>query len=677
MEKQGGEIAVAMRSRIRSRKISQLLVPLVMAALAFAAVIAWLKGVEAASNRQHAALTVADAATATPDPTLAPRPYTAPFMSGIVPTAGGKNNIYLYVSPSTSRYLASVGASYDALLLPWRSYFHGSTFSYTEIDRLDVIPQTGSPVLILPSSVSLSEAERRQLLAFQRGGGSILATWATGARGGTGKWEGYEFAQQLFGVRVEGELDPASDERFLNLHGDSPVTAGYPAGRRLWLENTAEQALRLSGGRPAAVYMNWLRDAGSRAASAVLFDEQGAERHYARWVLFGFSESSWGSQAAELKGMLDNALHWLVRGVGVTKATWPMPYRAAYVFEMDTEDGFGNAHRFATLMDNAGLRATFYCLTSEALRYPYLVRRLSKQHEIAYHGDIHTGFSGQPKEAQSRRLDQMQAEMQSIINNRFSTVGFRAPLEQYDRMTERLLHAKGFMHHAADPNRTDARLPFFSPESDATPDKALVVLPRTQQDDIGLHAGKKFEGAGQKLLHALIHDFDNIADAGGMGLLSVHSQYFGKGSLLLEMMPTFLDTAKKRVQDVWIVPANDIAQWWRERERMRYVVSGTSDSFNIDVTVEGNAPLKTGAVIVTHRRADASVVVQPVEGYALTPKVRRLDRFRSAIVFDDLAVGSHAYRVRQVHLSDNQTPGGAKTENGLRLQLSTNVKKLN
>ncbi|MEN3363421.1 MAG: hypothetical protein V7606_695 [Burkholderiales bacterium] len=636
--------------------LRRLLTPLVIISLLAASVAVWMAVVDAAEKHGHNLQHGMAVPPIAISKEKSPQNYTQPYAAGIVPAGASAKPVYLYISPNTARYLAAAGGDYESLVTPWRSFLKARKSAYIETKRLDAVPRGAGTVLIMPSAVALNEPERRQLTAFQEQGGNILATWSLGARNGGGEWAGYEFMEKLFGVTISGEVGPRSQERFLNVLGESPLTSGYPAGQRIWLEQTSEQMLRLSAPNSAAVYLDWMRNAAPLTTSAaVAYGEHGVERGHARWVVFGFAESSWGMQADELSGLMQNALHWLGHGVTVAKAAWPVPYRAAYVIEMDTEADFGNADRFARMMDAIDAKATFYCLTSEAIRFPHLVRDLARRHEIGYHGDVHTGFIAQPETVQNQRFERMQADMQSLLGDTSNAVGFRAPLEQYENTTERLLYARGFRHHVADPNRTDARLPFFSESGSAEPERALVVLPRTQHDDISLLEDKQIDK--QTLLRSMAFDFDLARETGAMGLLSVHSQYFAKDSLLAVVMPEFLKQVARDRRQVWTTSSNDIADWWRERERLAYSISGSSDELILNVTISGQRPLGKASLVLANRRAGASFSVQPLSAGA-QPVVRLIDQFRTAIVFEGLAPGRYAYRVTPYGVLPEAPPAG-------------------
>jgi hypothetical protein len=588
-----------------------------------------------------------------------PQLHTQDFLQAAVPLGADARTICLYVSPTTARYLASAGGNYDSVIKPWRQFFAQRRYQYIETTSIPEAEHAQKFVLILPSSLALDEQERQQLASFQRHGGSVLATSAAGARNANGTWHGYALLRDLFNVTVVGEVAPESDERFLNLLGETPLTMGYPAGRRIWLENTSERALRIDGGLAAAWYMNWTRTTeGSKSSAAVLFDEHGKDKHYARWAVFGFAETSWGTQSSELSGLLDNTLHWLSHGTAITKAAWPAPYRAAYLLEMDTEEGFANARQFAAMLEKHGLRGTFYSLTSEAVRYPYLVRELARHHEIGFHGDVHHGFRGQTAMEQGQRLQRMLADMKSIVGDNVETTGFRAPREEYDRITEQLLQDRGFLHHAADPNRTDARLPFIIQSGSDITQQGLVILPRTQDDDINHHMNELGAQMEKRLEAALNAQFEDVREMGSMGLLSIHSQYFASGSALRTAMPGFLQTVANNGKQVWVAPGQDIANWWRQRERIQYSVSGSSEQFRLEFTVTGHGPLGHAAMIVTHRQATSPVQFQQVQGPNISATVRMLDAHRSAIEFDRLAPGTYALLIRPTM---HTAPAGSRT----------------
>ena len=88
--------------------------------------------------------------------------------------------VYLYGSPTTRAHFAKIGGNYDVLLTPWRAYFAERSRSYKMINDVAELRHLKTGVLVLPSALGLSDAERSAISLYRSNGGSVLATWASG-----------------------------------------------------------------------------------------------------------------------------------------------------------------------------------------------------------------------------------------------------------------------------------------------------------------------------------------------------------------------------------------------------------------------------------------------------------------------------------------------------------------
>jgi hypothetical protein len=135
------------------------------------------------------------------------------------------------------------------------------------------------------------------------------------------------------------------------------------------------------------------------ANGGIAFHEQGNSRR----VYLGFAESSWEyDERLVLPRLMDSVIAWLRHKPMVYKSAWPDSALSAQLLEMDTEDKFSNALNFAAELDASGIRGTFYCLTSLAVKNRDIVKKLSEKHEIAYHGEVHVGFKGKSRRSSGR-----------------------------------------------------------------------------------------------------------------------------------------------------------------------------------------------------------------------------------------------------------------------------------
>lgn len=554
--------------------------------------------------------------------------------------------VYLYSSPITAAFFSANGTSYDGLKQRWREYFRPYGKAFREVSRANLIAGLKPGVLVLGSAALLDEPERKAIQAFADAGGSLLVTWGTGVRDGRGQWAGYGFIEDLLRMKVNGkamlEDGRENSTRFLNPFGDGPLSWTIPGGERIFLGEVAETPLRVESPYLAARYFSWERyPAPKNSNGAIAFLEKGASRR----VYFGFSESSWEyDERLEMPNLVDSVMTWLKHEPSIYKAAWPNGSLAAQLLEMDTEEKYLNAMDFKRDLDAANLRGTFYSLTSIARQYRDTVQKLSEKHEIGYHGEVHVGFKGKTPEVQEKRLSAMVTEMQDIVGSRAlpKVTGFRAPTESWDSNTEKLLRQLGVRHNVTGPSASEGRIPYFSDsEPGLKPEDAIVRLPRTQMDDLN-YLGLRI-GAG-KATELIMLDFDYLLEAGALGVLSVHSQNYEPGELMTKITPPYIRKLQQHHDDVWTASGEEIANWWRARERVAYkAVKTSSTQFAFDVRAPGK--VKGLTFFVTHPALDmAPKSVSAVSSDAPLPELKRIDAYRTALIFrQELKVGNYAY----------------------------------
>jgi peptidoglycan/xylan/chitin deacetylase (PgdA/CDA1 family) len=551
-----------------------------------------------------------------------------------LPAGADTAPIVLLRSDTTAAFFRANGGDYERLLQPWRDLFGRHRISVREQRAAELAGSRG--VLILASSVALSEPEREAIRARMAAGWSVLGTWAVGVRDGKGQWSGYGFIDELFAAQVASELPPAKDETFLLPYGETPLTHALPAGKRIYLMPGTEPFLRVRAANVAARFGNYMRDVTVPGAllGAAAFDERGA----ARRAFFGFAETSWESAQADVDAMVLGTLRWLQRRPIAAKSAWPHPYQSAVLLEMDTEDKFDNSLRFAEQLERHDIRGTFYSVTSEAQKFPQIVKRLGARHELAYHADVHTGFAKLGRKEQEARLALMVRQLAKLVPNASAATGFRAPLEDYDVNTEKALRAIGIRHHAASPASRDDALPGFSTAEPGLPaDEALVVLPRTWLDDINLFTSGLLKGmpAEQMLLNSL----QDTQAMRSFGLLSLHTQNFYAGSVLERVFPRLLQRISQQRDQVWTPSGSTLTTWWRDRAAVELSAREEPDALRIRLEV-ARGPIANLRIVVM----PPSSAAPQVDGAAA--RVVQLDPQRWAIVLPRLAKGVTELAVR-------------------------------
>lgn len=550
-------------------------------------------------------------------------------------TGGADTPLYLYASPTTADYMQQQGQSHALTVKRWRTYLRKYGAQFQRISREELLDGLKPGVLILPTATALDAQERAAIQQFAQTGGSLLGNGLIGTVDAQGQSAGLGFLEGTFKVRTHGFFGP-DDGAFFMPFGDGPLTWPIPAGRRMPINTSKAQVLRISAQQEAAVLMNWARSMQTEPFSVMAFDESAGSRS----AYFSLSDEAWSS-SRDNSLIMDATLAWLLRLPYAYKAAWPHGYQAAHLFGMDIDDQFHAAPVFAKHLESEGFKGTFYSLTSEAVRHPGLVRDLmTRGHEIAYHGDVHFGFKGDAEGEQELRLLFMKQQMQSILGDRaFEATGFRAPAESYDRTTEQLLRKHGILHHAANENAIEDRLPFFSvsePGMDSR--QALVVLPRTQLDDVRF---RELQYTPEQVTSNLAFNLDLTVRSGSFGLVSVHSQNYVDGGLMRLTMQEYLRKVATYRDRLWVARGDEITTWWRQREAVQIDQRLIKDTLHI--ALKNPAPVPGLTVLVTLPRKDAKVRVVATGGALV--RVKPMDSFRAALVFDTLPAGRTQLRV--------------------------------
>jgi peptidoglycan/xylan/chitin deacetylase (PgdA/CDA1 family) len=353
-----------------------------------------------------------------------------------------------------------------------------------------------------------------------------------------------------------------------------------------------------------------------------------------------------------------DALNWLARKPDAYAAAWPWPYRSALVLAVDAPDmPTESTDRYAKLAEEMGGHATYYLMSEQAANGADYIKKLqARGHEIAYLGDRFETFAEQPASAQGRRLDAMAVELKSAGIEVASPAGFHAPMEGYDKVTERLLRERGFGHYIADPGASESRLPFISPGSNAA--VPTVVLPRTQSGpEDALAAAEEAVGepaagtppavvlatmtaAAVAGLNNYVEEFDRAEKMGGLSVVRVPSQTV----LTDPQWEQVSRRAKLNRAATWTATGGQVANWWRDRERVRVTLDTNVTPPLLTVELSGESPLiQPLSVLVNLPQAGGGVRLIAEATRTAAPKVASFDTWRAALVFENLAPGTHRW----------------------------------
>ena len=557
-----------------------------------------------------------------------------------------ERQVAVYSSPVTKAYLAKTGMNSSINVQVWSVFLRKYQIPFQVITAVDKLEATSSSVLVLPSSIALSDREKQAIMNYRARGGSVLASWKTAERAENGSDIGYSFMEKALNVKVVGTTEEDLKDDFLLPHGDSPISHHLPAGTRVWLERLKGlYPLRLEGGQTAAQIKDWSRrPVFGKATSTVVFDERlQASGRPSRSVVFGYPEQLWlSADPRQLEAFAYNSVMWLLRQPAAYITAWPFPYRSAFVMAVDITGAVSDTDlAYAKLLEEAGGRGTYYVLNETMSKSASKVNRLKAAgHEVAFLGDRYLDFRGQSEDIQKRRIDSMRKVAKDSSVEIAADAGFHAPMDSYDKTTKKLLIAGNFGHLLAAADASEARLPFFAPAQDGMSPtngtKALIVLPRTQSgpedsvDNCRPEVGLK----------AFFNELDLSEKMAGLSVVSLSS----KSDLTDAQSAEIFSYLKTRRERVWMATAGQVADWWRERERVSVrLESGATGPRMVVSILPGAALMQAVTVSVNLPEMGTTLRLVARGGLEKTPRVARLDAWRAAIVLDGLAAGDHQW----------------------------------
>jgi len=262
--------------------------------------------------------------------------------------------------------------------------------------------------------------------------------------------------------------------------------------------------------------------------------------------------------------------------------TWPAGKRAAaaLTFDMDAESAvlFTHPHfasrmstmshqaygplvgvpRLLRLLDDVGVRATFFVPGYTAHRYPDVVRAVAEAgHEIAHHGYLHESPTALDHDQECRALDRGLDALQEVAGVR--PVGYRAPMWELHTRTPALLADRGFRY---DSSLMDADVPYLL-DVDGT--RSLVEIPiQWALDDWEQYAFiPDFSGSGvistpTRVLELWTLELDALHAEGGCFVLTNHPFLSGRPSRAAALRQ--LVAHMQALDGLWIAPLAEIAE---------------------------------------------------------------------------------------------------------------------
>ncbi len=442
-------------------------------------------------------------------------------------------------------------------------------------------------LLILPGTISLSDREIIQIKKYLDKGGSIFTTSGTASYSDDGKWRGWRFFSEVFGVKFSREIGDSDLTKIHTLRGGIPITANVPTGYPLhiatWDNPIAVEVLDPRTEQISFWYNYRLEEGLVREAiketAGMVYGKYGS----GRFVWMGFDINSViGVQADYIyfDRMFRNCISWLQKEPIAFIKDWPSGFRAAAVLMPTLTDEVQNVRNLLPVLTNENIEATFFVEANFAQSNNGLIQYLAEFGEVAAMVDI--GYLASVNDT-INKLYNYEEQLYNLINakktiekiTKKTLSGFVPYYGLFDKNTVMAIVNAGYDYILTD-SLTDRSVPRVVIKGD----KRISSITKTARDDyevirnFGLHQ-PEFQ------FYTYQEDIDRVMFEGGLYVYKMHTNYQCKLENI-EVVKDVIEELKKK--KFWITTNEKIYKWYKAKDYLE-IRSEKRGSTRVAVTI--------------------------------------------------------------------------------------------
>lgn len=424
-------------------------------------------------------------------------------------------------------------------------------------------------LIVLPGTKSLSEKEALQIKRYLENGGSVFATGGIGSYSNDGKWRGWEFINQVFGLQYSHELKPDEFSKIHTVCGSLPITANIPTGFPLKVATwDRPMAVEVLDPRTTQVsfWYNYRMDDGLvreeiKKSAGIAYGNFGK----GRFMWMGFELNSIiGVQEDYVffERLFNNSIKWLMYFPIAYVRDWPTGYEAAAFIAPVLTNDVDYINNILPIMKDEGISGTFFVDPVVAENNRELVRKISAYGEIAalvdigYLASINDKFNRlNTYEEQLNKLNKAKEKLEKISSS--SVTGFLPYYGLFDQNTLNAVINSNFKYVLTD-SLTDRSVP----KTIIRGDNRIVTMTKTARDDYEIIRDFGLT-LPQFQFYTYQEDLDRVLFEGGMYVLKLHTEYQCRSDYANVVKDVIKDLKKKKF---WITTASEIQKWYEKRD---------------------------------------------------------------------------------------------------------------
>jgi peptidoglycan/xylan/chitin deacetylase (PgdA/CDA1 family) len=453
----------------------------------------------------------------------------------------------------------------------WQKYLSNINISAVTIydEDIELGKHFDYKLIILPGSKSLSEKEIIQIKKYLEKGGSVFATSGVGSFSDDGKWKGWDFINETFGIRFTKELSREETYFVHTLRGSLPLTANIPPGFALkvatWDRPVAVEVLD-----PRTTQVSYWFDIKKERGLVRQEIKETAGIVYGtfgkgKFVWYGFEINSIigiNQEHLYFEKLFNNSINWLLSYPLSIPKIWQGDKKSGAVLLVTLDENLDNVSNLIPIIQKHNLPITFLIDPQIATIDSQKVRRIAQYGEVAAIVDIgylsswdDTDNKLYEKEEQSNRIRQAKKILESMIGKK--VFGMMPKFGLFDQNTLFAAIENNLKYIIAD-SLTDRAVPNVVVKGK----DRIVVLTRTARDDYEIIRDYGLEEPVFQF-YTYQEDIDRLLFEGGLLIFNFHSEYQlqSKNTPVIEQI--YNDLVKKNFQ---IDYASGISSWYTKKE---------------------------------------------------------------------------------------------------------------
>ncbi len=463
----------------------------------------------------------------------------------------------------------------------WEKFLKSHKIPYKILNDHDV--ELGAEkqykVLIMPGSRVLSDKEVAEIKLFIKNGGSLFSTGGPATFSPDGKWAGWKFFNEVFGLKFTKEIDPEEGTtRIHTVRGNLPITTGVPTGYTLDIA-TWDRPIYAEVLEPRTIQASYWYDFRREHGLVIENIQKSAGSAFGkygkgRFVWYGFELNSViGNQQDYIyfDRFFSSSLDWLLHLPTAEIVDWPPPYKAAAVMVPIVSNEPQNLKNFTGIFGTSDASTIF----TDAEKLPenrnYLLKYAAGLNiglvlDIGYVESFEdTTNALYSISEQNDILKNAKMEADSLLGIQVKKL--MPKYGYFDKNTLSAMSKNGYNLIF-----TDSLTDRIIPKTEIFDGNKIFIVGNTARDDY-----RVIRNFGLKDLHfqeyTYEEDVDRVEFTGGLYVFKIHTD----GQLKSENIPVIrhiINYIQKK--NIWFTTLDELQNWWFKRGsvEINYTVRG-------------------------------------------------------------------------------------------------------